>query len=60
MVLNGKECFCGLQCGDTLTTSGTSGVYYIPFLKNSGNNRVDIKITTYSVPDDNSKLLNQY
>lgn len=53
-----KRIFCGLQCGDSLSLSGATGVFYIPFLKYSGADSVTINITTYSVPDA-IQVLNQ-
>lgn len=43
--------FCGLQCGDTLTTSGGAGAYYVKFLKSQGYNRITINFNSISVPD---------
>jgi hypothetical protein len=43
--------FCGLQCGDTLSTSGGAGAYYVKFLKSQGFNRITINFDSIGVPD---------
>jgi hypothetical protein len=46
-----KKIVCGLQCGDSIETSGGSGVYYIKFLKNQGFNKITIAFNALNIPD---------